>query len=208
MNCIRYNARLIVCAVIVELVIARGVSSAEPTLLVELKGFGNCFDCLPTTMGFDFSVGAQNGTVGAEWSVLLQESDVGRTFDLPPTLLPNFNAALTYSGDLTIVTLFHGGDPRTIYSAALTYGSQIDVPSVARIAPVLGKNLSGYELSNITQTIDSIDVTAIAANRFSIRADHTIRIFGQTIPEPGAVDLFVLGLAVLHVRLRIRLLVV
>jgi hypothetical protein len=54
---------------------------------------------------------------------------------------------------------------------------------VARFVPVLGPNLSGYHVTGITQTIDSINFIPITASRYRAEASSTIRVYGEVVPE-------------------------
>lgn len=131
---------------------------AAPMLLAELRSFGSCFDCFPVDIQFSFAAGvSQPGQPGGgpyvEWPLSVVPGDVGQTFSVPVDLLTMFNLVLTHPGEVVVRTSFvvnHTADHRTAYPPALTNGSQIDVPSVTRIAPVLGPNFFGYHITDIT----------------------------------------------------------
>jgi hypothetical protein len=185
--------------------VLHGESTAEPILLVELKSSGFCFDCLPEGMEFTFLVNTATagGRPRAEWNLPVTASDVGKSFDVPADLLDDFNTVLGSSVNIGITTQF-GQTPRTIHSGNFTHGTTHDVPSVERFVPVLGENLSGYRITNITQTIDELVVTPIPPRRFSLSGEHTIRIFGYAVPEPSATVLFAGGSLIVSASLRIR----
>jgi hypothetical protein len=178
---------------------------AESILLVEMKSFGNCFDCVPQNMDFrlDARVANASGLPRAEWLLPVTPSDIGETFDVPTHLLDEFNIVLGSSAIIGITTQF-GQSPRTIHSGNFTHGTMMDVPSVERFVPVLGENLSGYRITNITQTIDELVITPIPPRESQIHGEHTIRIFGYAVPEPGAAVLFVAGSLLVSASLWIR----
>jgi hypothetical protein len=187
------------------MLVAPRLLCADATLLVELKSFGDCFDCLPADMEFRFGARAadEDGEPSALWQLPVTTSDVGQTFNVPTNLLNDFNVVLTSSAIIAIGTAF-GDTPQTILSGQFTHGTTTDVPSVERFVPVLGINLSGYQVTNITQTIDEIIVTPIPPRRFSIHGEHTIQIFGYVVPEPRGIVLLGFAIAVAYIRLRMR----
>jgi hypothetical protein len=118
------------------------------------------------------------------------QTDVGQTFSAPAELIPDFNAALTSTGDLTVSAQFttsagNMGDIKISYSSAVTSGSLRESLPVARFVPTLGPNLSGYHITGITQTVDSINFIPITASRYRAEASSTIRVYGEVVPEPA-----------------------
>jgi hypothetical protein len=172
---------------------------------MELQSFGDCFDCVPEGMGFDFNAFTANasGLPRAEWHLPVLASDVGQTFDVPVDLLDDFNTVLTSPVTIGITTQF-GQSSKTILSGQFTNGTMTDVPSVKRFVPVLGENLSGYRITNIAQTIDELVVTPIPPRDFQIHGEHTIRIFGYVVPEPSAAMLFAGASLIVRALLRVR----
>jgi hypothetical protein len=124
--------------------------------------------------------------------------------DVPLHLLNDFNVVLGSSMTIGLTTQITQS-PRTIYSGSFTHGTMNDVPSVKRFVPVLGENLSGYRVTNITQTIDAFTVTPLPSPRYDrIHAEQTIHIFGYAVPEANAAVLFAAGSLIVQVSLRMR----
>ncbi|HEX2474674.1 MAG TPA: hypothetical protein VHK01_08010, partial [Lacipirellulaceae bacterium] len=59
---------------------------------------------------------------------------------------------------------------------------------ITRHFPRLGLGLAGYDLTDITHTIDTIEYYQ-QANRFYSRQAHTVRLFGEPIPKPASIVL-------------------
>jgi hypothetical protein len=165
-------------------------SLAEPMLLVEIHNFDSCFDCSPSGTVFDFDVlilaDPLPPQITAEWSFFGAPTDVGSTFVMPKELLPNFSTVLTHPqrifGALSIFFNHTFDSPPKLN---FTTTNQ-DVVTVTRVAPNLGPNLAGYRLTNITQTIDELQYTNVTPSRFRGSGAHTIRIYGEVIPEPAS----------------------
>lgn len=196
--------RVVSCATVV--LFTTGSAVAQSELLVEMKSSGNCFDCDSQRQQFIFHVFTANpsGLPGAEWQLPATTSGVGQTFDVPAHLLNDFNVVLTSSATIGLTTQI-AQSPHTIHSGNFTEGTMIDVPSVKRFVPVLGENLSGYRVTNITQTIDAFTVTPLPSPRYDrIHGENTIRIFGYAVPEPSAIVLFAAGILIVRASSRIR----
>jgi hypothetical protein len=186
MNKSQVTKRALLCLVI-SFTLA-SASPAEPMLLAELESHGFCYDCFPTNIRFEFAAFVvPGGGPSVEWSLPVVQSDVGQTFSVPPNLIPTFNSALTNIGEIGARTLFvvnNAIDGGTVYTVGLTYGTQMNVPSVTRLAPILGPNFSGYRITDITQTIDELTIEQLSTNLYREQGAHTVRIYGEPIPEP------------------------
>jgi hypothetical protein len=170
-----------------------GRSLAEPTLLVEIHNFDDCFDCSPTGTFFHFNVLILTDPlppqIRAEWSVFGAPANVGNTFVMPNDLLPAFNTVLTHPNDI-FGSLGLFGNASHIFDSPpklnFTTTNQ-DFITVTRVAPNLGPNLAGYRVTNITQTIDQLQYSNITPSRFRGMGAHTVRVYGEVIPEPTSV---------------------
>jgi hypothetical protein len=187
--------------VLASLVIA-GPSFAQ-SLLVEMRDAEMfCFDCprdnITLTLDGSFSTGAVQ-----PWLQLVTTNDIGATFTMPSDLLDDFAAGLTRDdpGLHLAIELHNAGAGGNVNSDAITFGTLLNNPEVFRYAPVLGRNLTGYTISSITHTLNSLVITPIASNRFNLSGNSTVRIYGITIPEPCTLFL-VLILAIHPLRLR------
>jgi hypothetical protein len=56
--------------------------------------------------------------------------------------------------------------------------------TIQTFAPRLGVGLTGYRVTSITQTVDHVSFQP-EGDRWRVNAAQTIRIYGETIPEPG-----------------------
>jgi hypothetical protein len=152
-----------------------------------------CFDCSPSGTFFHFDIALLADPLPpaliADWSVFAAPADVGSTFFMPQELVPRFHTILTHPDRIFVVPgLFGDGSHSFISPPKL---NQTDPPgeviTVTRVAPNLGPNLFGYRVTSITQTIDELVYTNIASNRFRGTGSHTVRVYGEIIPEPASV---------------------
>jgi hypothetical protein len=177
-------------------------STAQSKLLAELRREGFCSDCPPTEIRYEISFTNQDfpAPVGsrAEWSILAGPINIGQTFSIPSNLIPFFNNVLTYSGPVLGRMICCSGDVGEIHNII---DNEMGTVIVDRTVPILGPNLFGYHVSNLTMTIDQLDLVPIGGGRFSGPTTYTVRIFG--IPEPLAIAQSLLGM--FFVALRIRL---
>jgi hypothetical protein len=159
---------------------------AESALIVEIKNDdGVSLSSGEPTMPFTF----------VPWTLIATWDDVGKTFSAPTDLLPIFNEHLTNPGTIFVQVNCCGGGSHDFFSPPLlNTGQTIDDPVIiTRIAPNLGPNLFGYQITDVTQTIDELTITQVSGNRYNRRGTHTIRIWGEPIPEPHTCLLIVTG---------------
>jgi hypothetical protein len=181
-----------------SLVIA-GPSLAQQQLLVELRDADmDCADCQPVDMRIVF----------AGWSQPITTSDIGKTFNMPMDVLDNLSPILTSSEasfgmSFQLFSIGPGGPNLfgRVSSAQLTNGDLLNNPQVIRHAPKLGPNLSGYTISSITQTLNSLVITQQSSTRYLLNAETTVHMYGAPVPEPPTLLLIVFA----HCLLRIRL---
>jgi hypothetical protein len=176
-----------------------GPSLAQPQLLVELRNAEMiCGNCQPIDMRIDFQATL------TPWSQPITTGDVGRTFTMPADLLNDIGPYLTSSSgigfSMVLRSIGPGGTDRfgNVSSTSFTLGSLTNNPQVIRYVPALGLNLSGYTISSITQTLNSLEVTQQSSSRFRLNAFSTFYIYGAVVPEPSALVLLVLGHCLWH----------
>jgi hypothetical protein len=126
---------------------------------------------------------------------------------MPPDVLDDFAAALTspalFGLGFQLRSIGPGGPVLSgdVPSSVLTNGSLTNNPQVIRHVPALGPNLVGYEISNITQTLNNLEIIQQSATRYLLTANSTFHVYGVAIPEPSTLVL----LAIAHCTLRVRL---
>jgi hypothetical protein len=152
-------------------------------------------------MPFNFAVGSTSF-----WNLVATQSDVGKTFSAPFNLLPIYAERLTSPATIFVQINCCGGGSRDFFSPPLlNTGTTIPDPVlITRVAPNLGPNLVGYRVTDVTQTIDEITITQVSGDRYNRHGTHTIRIWGDRIPEPTSSLLLVFACIFLG-SLRIRL---
>lgn len=191
------RGRTTACAVLSLSLILLGNGPAISALIVEIKNDdGVTLTSGEPTMPFTF----------VPWTLIATQSDVGKTFSAPTDLLPFFNDHLTNPGTIFVQINCCGGGSHDFFSPPLlNTGQTIDDPVIiTRIAPNLGPNLFGYRITDVTQTIDELTITHVSGTRYNRHGTHTIRIWGEAIPEPHIWVL--IGTGVLFCQLlRIRL---
>jgi hypothetical protein len=152
-------------------------------------------------------MGAGLGVAGAAWSQVITQSDVGHTFPMPAELLDDFVVLTSANSNLLLhfqLSSIGPGGPSgvgLVPSGVFTEGSLRNNPQVIRHAPVLGPNLTGYTISSITQTLESLTINQIGSNFYQLDAVSTFRIYGAVVPEPPSLVLLVLAHCVLRIRL-------
>ena len=145
--------------------------AAEPMLLIELHTQGGCFDCLPTGMRYGFAV-LQPGNPdrpppAVTWELFATPDQVGQTFSVPADLLPVFDEFLTNGNTVGFNLYCCGSNGQALTSPPrLNHTDTSDIVTINRIAPNLGPNLFGYRITDITQTIDELEFTAITPSLF------------------------------------------
>jgi hypothetical protein len=180
-----------------------GTALAQERLLAELRTQGFCYECSPPVLMYDIGLFIRDSpSAGAGWSVAAGISDVGKSVDLPTNLLSAFNNVLTHNGLVDGNMNCCHGDVGTIYTDALTYGTQRNDVQVTRVAPVLGLNFSGYHITNVTMTIDRLEWIPIGHRGFRAESMYTVHIFGVPVPEPFALVQAMIGFVL---ALRVRL---
>jgi hypothetical protein len=190
--------RCLTLALFVPLVIG-ATASAEPLLLAELTATAGAilFDSdAPTGGVVQFHVGADGGAFGpgdnVNWEITATAADLGRTFTASPDFVTGFDAFA--KGDRSVVlfgVMFNasGGiraevSPESGWSAIFAGFDTGNVTAQAFV-PQRGPGLTGYRVTGVEQLIH---------RWFSIRSPsqpsqfgHTVRIFGEVIPEPACV---------------------
>lgn len=118
------------------------------------------------------------------WELVATPADAGKTFSVPPALLPYMNAHLTSPTQITVLVNCCGGSSRNFGSPPLlNTGQPIKDPVIInRIAPNLGPNLHGYYLTNVTQTIDALTITPKPGDRTDRHGAFTVSIYGEPVP--------------------------
>jgi hypothetical protein len=112
-------------------------------------------------------------------------SDVGMSFDATPDALVRMERALTttfgrYWLDSQTGATPAGGLADTIWTIDVSYWIE------ARHVPRLGVGLTGYDLTRVSHTIDSINYHTVSGAQgiFSTHT-HTVRLYGVAVPEPS-----------------------
>jgi hypothetical protein len=168
-------------------------SLAEPILLIEIHntGFRNLTSGQPE-MGFSFDVGVQE----SEWLLFATRSDIGRTFSAPAQLLPIYDERLTTTEDIIVELSCCEGSEHDLFTPDLNFDKIDEFTMVNRVAPNLGPNLAGYLVTEVIQTIDDITITPVpgSGGLFNRSGAHTVRIYGEVIPEPSTIVISLLGL--------------
>jgi hypothetical protein len=170
----------------VALLLISRTLSAE--LLVQLHNSGGCYDCGPPQgTGFSFStlvpVPFPSTFPRAEWDVFATPADVGKTFNMPAALVPEFNAILTSPLDIygTMRCCGQGGGGN-FYDTHRLNGGVVDILTVDRFAPSRGPNLNGYRVTAITQTVDSLVYEQIDPQTWRGNGTHTVSVYGEPVP--------------------------
>jgi hypothetical protein len=175
---------------------------AQERLLAELRTQGSCVECAPPVMmyGIGFSM-HDSPVVAASWLFMAGISDVGQERAVPTDLLPAFADILTFDGFLIGSMGCCSGDVGTINSGGLTNGTQQDKVMITRSVPPLGLNFVGFQITNLTMTIDRLEWIPISSNQFRAETAYVARIYG--VPEAFAVAHALVGsiLAALRIRL-------
>jgi hypothetical protein len=178
------------------ILVVHGKSAAEPILLVEMYSTGmRTLTSGQPEMDFEFGLGIPR----TSWQVFATQAQVGQTFSAPSELLSMYDQYLT-SPELVLVNMTCCSDTANTFGTppTLNVGSTGEETfiRVTRIAPNLGPNLVGYYLTGVTQTIDNITITPVpgSGGLFNRSGAHTVRIYGEFIPEPSS---SVLGILIL-----------
>jgi hypothetical protein len=180
-----------------------GPSFAQPILMELRDATLGCFDCMPVDM--QITMRAEVGAGGAAWSQVITQSDIGRPFNLPADLLDDFDVLTSGADvylDFWLDSIGPGGPTVMGYvpPGIFTNGSLINNPQVIRHAPVRGNGLSGYTISSITQTLNSLAVRQLSASVYNLTSMSTFRIYGAVVPEPSTLALLIIAQCLLGVR--------
>jgi hypothetical protein len=143
----------------------------------------------------------------ATWTLFATPSQVGETFSAPADVLPEFNQVLTAPNSIAFNLHCCGSNGLTLTSPPRLNQSTIgqDIVTVTRIAPNLGPNLFGYQITEITQTVDELMLEQVSSNLFRGNGSHTVRIYGVPIPEPTTFSTAIVLLLLFNHKSRIRL---
>jgi hypothetical protein len=163
------------------------VTPAFAALLVEVKHHldGDVDQMPDRTVELTFAAG--DGRI----SRLATDADVGRTFTADVQNLELMNSFLTQGeGSATAWVRAHTQSERTFHvtSDAKYYqtGTTVLLVEVDRIAPSRGENLYGYQITDVTQTIDFVRASGSPDTFFVHAGEQTIRIYGDAVdPVPG-----------------------
>jgi hypothetical protein len=183
MNCIDLILRRLLNAALVSLLFGTP-TLGEPMLLATLRMHGGgC--CTSAPVGPRLAIGFHAGGLNVAWSFFATPDDVGRTISVPGELLADFDTVLTYPGTDNSGAMTYNAEVGSIFSSGLTNGTQMDRAMIDRIAPVLGLNFSGYNISNLTATVDEL-VFSGPPGPVTNQGKWSVRIFGVPIPAlPG-----------------------
>lgn len=176
--------RLVQCVVLLSLLgVIAAEARAEPMLLIEITSEGSSErGSIGEPIYLAFLTEDAPGITQHSLGGMYDTDDVGMTFAASPEVLAGMEEALTNGGRFGIDS--QANAPPASAHADLIW--TIDPPNweITRHVPRLGLGLQGYDLTDITHTIDKIEYYQ-QANRFYSRQEHTIRLFGEPIPEPG-----------------------
>ncbi|HEY3394871.1 MAG TPA: hypothetical protein VGK58_19360 [Lacipirellulaceae bacterium] len=123
-------------------------------------------------------------------------ADVGLVFEAPPQDVALFEAALTQAagGQWWINDTSHAPSPQFADSL---WSDTVPRTAITRHVQRLGNGLFGYDLTDVTQTIDRLTygVSSGTQPRPNVDHQHTIRLYGEpiSVPEPAAWLLVLLG---------------
>jgi hypothetical protein len=170
------TARGVLC--FAAILLAVGPAKAE--LLVEIssrhsKGLAQGFP----EMQFGFLAG---GTL----NLIATAAQVGQTFSAPGSEIPLFDEYLTRPEQIFVSDSIDGTSYGFISPPGLDQsGMPIDFKITRHVAS-FGPNLFGYSIHDVTHTIDEITITQTVGSNYTRTGAHTIRIYGDVIPEPSS----------------------
>jgi len=162
------------------------VSPAFAELLVEVKHYRDGDVDQNANLTVELTFGAGLGRM----SRLATDNDVGQTFAADLQTVQAINSFLTQGdGPAPAWVRAHTQSERvfTVTADAKHYqtGTGNLLVDVDRIAPGKGENLYGYQITDITQTIDFVRVFG-GAGIWVHSGEQTIRIYGNAVdPLPG-----------------------
>jgi hypothetical protein len=166
--------------------------SVNAALLLEVTHGGGKAFVNPTQPGAFFAsafdpLTNRSYSMGGE---LASEAEVGHVFTATPDVFEVFERVLTSPvpsglGFSTIEQFNEFSIPSAVGYVKYPLPFQL---SWNRHAPVLGPNLSGYDITEITLTVDRFDVITITPSNPPVgshRGQLTFRVFGEVVPEPA-----------------------
>jgi hypothetical protein len=147
----------------------------------------------------------------AAWREYYQLADVGTVRTMPPDLLVHFNAAFD-SNHTELRSLILGDASRMLELRISDQPGETDgfwgpccfMATLIHHVPQLGLGLHGYDLTRVTQTLDSLSISGpfgLAGQYWIGIGQQTVRLYGVTepsIPEPATGLLVLVACAVLH----------
>jgi hypothetical protein len=168
---------------------------AEPMLLLEIHQMGGRTNLSlvgqPIYMAFSAQSAPGMDPVRLESSY--NADDVRMTFNATPEIVDGIEFALRQAtGRFSLTCCFI---PQTHSADELwrTDWEHSDI-SIQQFVPRRGDGLNGYDLTSVTQTIDNIEYIQQGQTINSQQA-HTIRLYGQVVPEPTSIVLLLSCLA-------------
>jgi hypothetical protein len=191
----RNTAKVGLSIAIIHLSVGLGISRAEPILLAQQYHSAAPPDNPGETMQFSFiTYGGPGDEIRLSTTPTL--ADVGKTFVPDPATLARFAEVLTTStGGRVIDNGFGIGSPRhasvdEFFDGPFmgefppTHSPDNQAFIMKAFVPQLGRNFSGYRITQIEQTIDGLSIIQVNPTTSLYWGAQTIRIFGEQIPEP------------------------
>jgi hypothetical protein len=177
-------------------VILGSTSHAEPILLAQLYHSAAPSDNPGETMQFSFvTYGGPGDEIRLSTTPTL--ADIGKTFVPDPSTLARFAEVLTTStggrvidSGFGIVTPRHASvdeffDGPFMGEIPPTHSPDTEAFIMNAYVPQLGRNFSGYRITQIEQTINGMSIIPANPTTSQYWGAQTIHIFGEQIPEPS-----------------------
>ena len=190
-------SRALLSSAILAICLAASPAHAAPVLLVQFAYDTGDFNIGPLPTEVPFGFWAEEGIGPTNYVGWVEEytvNDVGMSFFAPPEMLTGGTAALMSPS--AEYWLGNGGN-------LSTEGRLIDLPSGTGFCngyactTVFVPDVSQYVVTAMERTIDKLVLTLIVPDRYyGLEAAHTIRLYGERVPEPSAVALVWLALVI------------